>query len=145
MERIEGISEIKIIAPMMPIPSEIRIINDTKVPSSILLDASQLPKSIPIINMDIPETIGLKLIGDFPSEIRLNAEGIPDTIQVVGIPPVIELKGTIPDTIQLVMPEKPEIEMVYKGSPIDVKIQLDISKVTGEGDKVNCVSIVPCK
>jgi len=145
VERIEGISEIKIIAPMMPIPSEIRIINDTKVPSSILLDASQLPKSIPIINMDIPETIGLKLIGDFPSEIRLNAEGIPDTIQVVGIPPVIELKGTIPDTIQLVMPEKPEIEMVYKGSPIDVKIQLDISKVTGEGDKVNCVSIVPCK
>jgi PKD repeat protein len=145
IERIEGISEIRIIPPIMPIPSEIRIINDTRIPSSILLDASELPKSIPIVNLDIPESIGLKLIGDFPSEIKLNAEGIPDTIQVVGIPPVIELKGTIPDTIQLVMPEKPEIEMVYKGAPIDVKIQLDISKITGEGDKVNCVSIVPCK
>lgn len=145
VERIEGISEIKIIPPIMPIPSEIKIISEAKIPSSILLDASELPKSIPIVNMDIPESIGLKLIGDFPSEIKLNAEGIPDTIQVVGIPPVIELKGTIPDTIQLVMPEKPEIEMVYKGAPIDVKIQLDISKVTGEGDKLNCVSIVPCK
>ena len=145
IERIEGISEIRIISPVMQIPSEIRIINDAKIPSSILLDVSELPKSIPIINMDIPESIGLRLMGDFPSEIKLNAEGIPDTIQVVGIPPVIELKGTIPDTIRLIMPEKPEIEMVYKGAPIDVKIQLDISKLTGDGDKVNCVSIVPCK
>ena len=145
VEKIEGISEIKIIPPINPIPSEIKIINETKIPSSIFLDASQLPKSIPVTNLDIPKSIGLKMLDDFPSEIRLNAEGIPSTIQVVGIPPVIELKGTIPSTIQLLMPEKPEIEMVYKGAPIDVKIQLDVSKLTGEGDKVNCVSIVPCK
>ena len=43
------------------------------------------------------------------------------------------------------MPEKPEIEMVYKGAPIDVKIQLDISKITGDDQKLNCVAIVPCK
>ena len=43
------------------------------------------------------------------------------------------------------MPEKPEIEMVYKGAPIDVKIQLDISKIAGDDQKLNCVAIVPCK
>jgi hypothetical protein len=42
------------------------------------------------------------------------------------------------------MPEKPEVELVYKGAPIDVKIQLDVNRLTGEGEKLQCVAIVPC-
>ena len=64
-------------------------------------------------------------------------------IQVVGIPPSIELIG--PSEIKLVMPDKPEIELVYKGAPIDVKINLDISRLTGEDGNAQCVTIVPCK
>jgi hypothetical protein len=43
------------------------------------------------------------------------------------------------------MPDNPEIELVYKGAPIDVKINLDISRLTGDPDSGNCVAIVPCK
>lgn len=134
------------------IPQEIRLVSDipkeikinSNVPSVIKLDSSSLPESIKVID-NIPEFINLKIPDNFPSEIKLNTSSLPNEIKVVGIPPVIELSGSIPSTIQLVMPEKPEIEMVYKGPPIDVKIELDISKITGEDGKVNCVSIVPCK
>jgi PKD repeat protein len=145
LESISGIPEqIQIVAPNVFIPSEIKLISDTIVPSSITLDASGVP-SVITIESNIPQFIGLKIPEDFPKEIKLDASEIPKQIQVVGIPPVIELKGNVPSTIQLVMPEKPEIEMVYKGAPIDVKIQLDISKVAGDGQNLNCVAIVPCK
>jgi hypothetical protein len=153
--KIEIPEEIKISGSGLSIPSEIKIISEALIPSSISLDASGLPSSIFLdssgvpsvikLESNIPQFIGLKIPDNFPTEIKLNASEIPDQIQVVGIPPVIELKGNIPSTIQLVMPEKPEIEMVYKGAPIDVKIQLDISKVTGDGQNLNCVAIVPCK
>lgn len=136
--------QIKIISPDFVIPSEIKLTSDSKIPSAIKLDCSGVPSSIKI-ESDIPEFIGLKIPDDFPREIKINASEIPSQIQVVGIPPVIELKGSIPSTIQLLMPEKPEIEMVYKGAPIDVKVQLDISKIAGDGQNLNCVAIVPCK
>jgi hypothetical protein len=131
--------EIKLVSEL---PKEIKINSD--LPSFIKLDCSGLPDKIKVVD-DIPEFINLKIPDNFPSEIKLNTSSLPDEIRVVGIPPIIEISGSIPSTIQLVMPEKPEIEMVYKGAPIDVKVQLDISKVTGEDGKVNCVSIVPCK
>jgi hypothetical protein len=74
----------------------------------------------------------------------LDASEIPDKIQVVGIPKHISLVGEIPSEIKLVMPDKPEVELVYKGAPIDVKIQLDVNRLTGEGEKLQCVAIVPC-
>ena len=145
IEQIQNIpEEIRIVSPNLFIPSEIRLVSEGIIPSSIKLDSSGVPSVIKL-ESNIPEFIGLKIPDNFPTEIKLNASEIPDQIQVVGIPPVIELKGEIPSTIQLVMPEKPEIEMVYKGAPIDVKIQLDISKVAGDGQNLNCVAIVPCK
>jgi hypothetical protein len=155
--KIEIPEEIKIFGSGLSIPSEIKIISEALIPSSISLDASGLPSSIFLdssgvpsvikLESNIPQFIGLKIPDNFPTEIKLNASEIPDQIQVVGIPPVIELKGSVPSTIQLVMPEKPEVEMVYRGAPVplDVKIQLDISKVTGDGQNLNCVAIVPCK
>jgi hypothetical protein len=141
--KIEGISEIKITQDYK-IPSEIKIINDSFIPTSISVD-SNIPEVIQIKNYDIPEFIPIKVPEDFPREIFLNASGIPKEIQVVGVPSVIQLQGYIPSTIQLLMPENPEIELVYKGAPIDVKVELDLTKLTGEGNKTNCVSIVPCQ
>jgi hypothetical protein len=78
----------------------------------------------------------------FPT-IKIDATGIPDKIQVVGIPSAIELVG--PSEIKLVLPEKPEIELVYKGAPIEVKVNLDVSRLTGEGENAQCFALVPCK
>ena len=103
----------------------------TDVPSSITLDVKDLPQSI---KLEVPES--------FP-KIQIDASGIPDQIQVVGIPSTIELVGA-PSEIKLVMPEKPEIELVYRGSPIDVKVNLDISRLTGEDGNQQCFALVPC-
>ena len=127
---IEIPSEIKIVA--QGLPSEIKVVAES-LPSSISIDASNLPN---FIRLEVPD--------DFPRTIKIDASEIPDKIQVVGIPPQIELVGSIPSEIKLVMPDKPEIEMVYKGAPIDVKIELDISKLNGDDKKGNCVAIVPC-
>ncbi len=144
IEKVDLPDQIKIIAPDVRLPSEIKIVSEADIPKSIFLDATSVPTIIQI-KSDIPEFIGLNIPDNFPREIKIDASGIPSQIQVVGIPPVIEINGNIPSTIQLLMPEKPEIEMVYKGAPIDVKIQLDISKITGDDQKLNCVAIVPCK
>lgn len=144
IEKVDIPEQIKIIAPDVRLPSEIKIVSEADIPKSIFLDATSVPTIIQI-KSDIPEFIGLNIPENFPREIKIDASGIPSQIQVVGIPPVIEINGNIPSTIQLLMPEKPEIEMVYKGAPIDVKIQLDISKITGDDQKLNCVAIVPCK
>ena len=125
------------------IPKEIKITSDNII-SEIKLVAENLPSTIKL-ESDLPKFIRLDIPEDFPRSIKIDASGIPDKIQVVGIPPSIEIVGNIPSEIKLVMPEKPEIELVYKGSPIDVKIQLDISKLNGENNsKQQCVAIVPC-
>jgi hypothetical protein len=143
IDKIEGISEIKITKDFS-LPSEIKIVNDSFIPSSIFVE-SKIPEVIQLKNYDIPEFIPLKVQEDFPREILLNASGVPKEIQVVGVPSVIQLQGYIPSVIQLLMPENPEIELVYKGSPIDVKVELDLTKLNGDGNKTNCVSIVPCQ
>jgi len=126
-----------------PIPTEIRVAHD--LPQSISLITTDLPTSITLDSSTVPTVIALAVPDKFPTVITVNASGIPDTIQVVGVPSTIELIGSVPSIIQLVMPEKPEVELVYRGAPIDVKIQLDVSKLTGEdGQDLPCVAIVPC-
>ena len=141
--RVEApkIPDIKIIGPATPLPSEIRIVSDS-IPSFIELVAYSLPKSIILDTASLPRSIKLEVPESFPS-IKIDASGIPTSIQVVGIPSSIELIGA-PSEIRLVMPEKPEIELVYKGAPIDVKINLDISRLTGDDGNAQCVAIVPC-
>ena len=140
--RVESpkIPDIKIIGPEKPLPKEIRVIADN-IPSAIELVCHGLPKSIMLDVSDLPKSIKLDVPENFPA-IKIDASGIPDKIQVVGIPPSIELVG--PSEIKLVLPDKPEIELVYKGAPIDVKINLDISRLTGEDGNAQCVAIVPC-
>jgi hypothetical protein len=141
--RVEGfqMQDIRILPPETPLPSVITI-DAASVPSSIELKAVDLPSAIKLDASGLPSTIMLE-IPEAMRTIKIDASGIPDKIQVIGIPSVIELIGA-PSQIQLVMPENPEIELVYRGAPIDVKINLDMSKLTGEDGKGQCVAIVPC-
>ncbi len=127
---------------MKEIPSEIKITHN--IPQSITLVTMDLPSKIMLDSSMLPTTITLDIPKEFPTIIMLDTSGIPDVIQVAGIPSVIELLGTIPSQIQMVMPEKPEIELVYKGAPIDMKIHLDTSKLTGEDGDGQCFRLVPC-
>ena len=143
VEAINIPSSIKIDAGKFSLPSEIKIVAE-EIPTKIeLVSKFEIPSKIDLI-ANLPSSIKLELADNFPSVFKLEAIGIPEKIQVTGIPSTIELVGA-PSEIKLVMPEKPEIEMVYKGAPIDVKINLDISKLTGENENLNCVAIVPCK
>ena len=121
-------------------PREIKLVADG-IPSTIELVAD-IPSSIRIDSSDMPSFIKLTLPDEMPT-LKIDASQIPSQIQVIGIPSTIELVGA-PSEIKLVLPDEPEIELVYKGAPIDVKINLDISRLTGDENNQNCVSIVPC-
>jgi hypothetical protein len=129
------------LGPEIPLPSVISL-NADKVPSTIELTAGNLPSAIKLDASSLPTAIKLEVPSVFP-DIKIDASRLPTIIQVVGIPSTIELTGA-PSEIKLVLPEKPEIELVYKGAPIDVKINLDVSRLTGEGGDGQCVMIVPC-
>lgn len=135
------IPNIKIDVPNFNIPEEIKL-NYEGLPSSIELVANSLPKSISLDTSGLPKSIPLEVPKEFP-KIKIDASDIPDKIQVVGIPSTIELVGA-PSEIKLVLPEKPEIELVYRGAPIDVKVNLDIGRLTGDSENAQCVAIVPC-
>jgi hypothetical protein len=143
-------SEIKIIPPEIPniemvhdLPEKINLQFSEKIPDKIELAAPESPIKLDV--SDIPEAIKLEVPKDFPKVITLDASGIPEKIQVVGVPSTIEILHDIPDKIEMVMPENPKVEMVYEGSPIDVKIDLNVEKLMGEGEEGgNCVMIVPC-
>lgn len=145
---------IQVIAPEIPteikvtglelIPREIRVLPPEQ-DMVVKLDATEMPKTVTLDASDVPTVIKLQVDENFPKTILLDASQVPDKIQVVGIPPAIEIIGNIPTEIQLKMPENPEIEMVYKGAPLELKITLDTSKLTGEGETAQCVAIVPCK
>jgi len=122
------------------LPKEISLVAAANFPKTIELIADNVPRSILLDASEIPPYIHIGVPVDFPKEIKLDASDIPKEIKVVGIPNYIELIG--PSEIKLVVPE---IEMVYKGAsiPVDVKIELDVSKLTNSDGK-NCVQILPC-
>ena len=62
----------------------------------------------------------------------MEAFGIPSTLQVTGIPPAIEIVGNIPSTIQLLMPENPTIELVYKGAPFELGMAPTLEKLLSQ-------------
>lgn len=134
---------IQIFGPDHPIPDIITIKADD-VPRQIELIAKNIPDKILLVpTQPIPERILVEQIRPIPERIIVEAD-IPHTLMVEGIPDSISLK--IPENvgIPLLIPEKmPEMELVYKGSPIEVKITLDevLSKNT---DGRNCVMITPC-
>ena len=122
--------DIKIVGPEKQLPDSISLVSELKIPEKIVLEHN------------LPETIQLEA----PKNLKLDVE-LPDSLRVTGIPDVIEVMGNIPSIIQLVMPEKPEVEMVYRGSPIEMKIEMDPSSLMSEdedGNKRQCFMFVPC-
>lgn len=116
--------QIKLVGPT--IPSEITIRGD--IPKSIEI-THNLPEKIVVDASDIPRKIMVEPVADFPSVIRFEVVGMPQTLQVTGIPKTIEIIENIPRTIQLVMPENPEVIMKWNGVPVEMKASPDLEKL----------------
>lgn len=136
---------IEIISPKIPLPERISIVAESNIPSVIEIKGYDIPKTIILDASNLPKSIPIEVPDNFPKSIKIDASDIPSVMHVIGIPQTIEIKG-IPEYLELKMPENPEVELVYKGSPIplDVKVHLDISSIASDELKKNCVAIVPC-
>lgn len=156
---------IKVDFEEVKIPTEIQIFGpETPIPTSIRFDASEVPESVDLIYKGQPIPID---ITGFPKSISVElSEKIPDSILIEmpqPIPEKIILQSELPDRIVLdapksimleipenigipvIFPEKmPELEVVYKGSPIELKITMD-QIMSQQADGKNCVMIVPCQ
>lgn len=128
--KVDRIPDIKILGPDKPLPQTIRIVG-------------HLPETIRLEAFDLPSRILVEPADNFPRTIHLEAVGIPDTLRVVGIPEAIEVIGNIPSTIQLVMPDNPVVELVYRGGAIP--IELPLQKTLGDEGGPADVAVVPAK
>jgi hypothetical protein len=126
------IPDIRIVGPVKPLPERINIVGGDSIPDKIHLVATDVPRTIKLDATDVPRRILVEPAANFPSVIRMEAFGIPDTLRVTGIPPTIELVGNIPSTIQLVMPEDPTIELVYKGAPFEIGLRPEVEKLLSQ-------------
>lgn len=160
-------SEIKIIPPEIPdvrivhdVPTEITVkfpefpnlkfdvpeFRDVKIlppETQLTIEAVGIPRFITLESKTpIPDRIELYSSVEIPEKIVLEHD-IPRVIRVEGLPDIIRVEHDIPSVIRVEMPEKPEIELVYKGSPIPVQVQLDVQKALGDKDNPLHVAIVP--
>lgn len=142
-------TDIKIHGPDSPIPNSINLVGED-IPDEIELvwrgDPIELKLSTEIptsIKIEMEHPIPEKIVVEVP-EIKIDASEIPRTITING-PKTIEL--VIPENIGIpvTFPETmPQIEMVYKGSPVEVKISMDEIMASDEEGKYPCVMMVPC-
>jgi hypothetical protein len=145
------------------IPTDIVIHGpETPLPNSIRLNGDELPEDIDLVYRgkgikldtedvtvklevpeDMPTTILVEMPVPIPEKIILDASELPDKIILEapeGIPVIIPENAGIP----LLMPEEmPEVEMVWRGSPIEVKITMD-EVMDKDAAGQNCVMISPC-
>lgn len=136
------------------IPDSIRIFGpETPIPDSIEIKADGIPRQLELVAKNIPEKIILEPSTPIPTKIIVEQihpiperiivqTDIPERLIVEGIPDTIELKP--PEGIPLLFPEKmPEIELVYKGSPIEVKVDLS-NVITKDNEGRPCFMMTPC-
>ncbi len=143
-----NIPDIKIHGPDEPIPTIIRL-DSSEVPEEIGLvyRGGEIPVKVDTqITLKVESTIPEKIIVEIPTPI-------PDRILIEhNLPSVIELQGptsiplSIPDDfgVPLLFPDKmPDVELVYRGAPIEFKITMD-PIIMQNSDGKNCVMITPC-
>jgi hypothetical protein len=140
-------SEVFVRTPVFPdIKFEIPEFRDIKIlppETQLTIEAIGIPDSIKLEStVKIPERIELFVPVKIPEKITIE-HNLPSVIRVEGLPDVIRLEHNLPTFIELKLPEKPEIELVYKGSPIPVQIQLDIQKLADD-ENYPCVALIPC-
>lgn len=144
-------TDIKIHGPESPIPDSIvfdasdliEAIERLEAISPIKIDASDIPQTIKVeMEKTIPNTIIVEMPKPIPEKIIVESN-IPDKIILegpAGIPLLLPEEFALP----VKFPDKmPEVELVWKGSPIEVKITMD-QIVNKESDGKQCVMIVPC-
>jgi hypothetical protein len=151
-----NIPDIKIHGPDEPIPTEIRLdtsdlpteMNLNYVgPDKLTVDATSIPANIVVEMIEpIPHKIVVEQIKPIPEEIFINADSLPREITVTGVPDFIELKMPENFGIPVIFPEEmPQLELVYKGAPIEFKITMDEITGNSDDDDSPCVKIVPCQ
>lgn len=124
------------------LPTKIELVG-MNIPSIVTV-VSDIPSIITVVST-LPNTIELVGMEKIPSSIYLDASGIPDSIKMVGAPQTIELKG--PESIKLVLDENVEVPLVYKGPPIEMKIEMPKEWLGEDGDdgEYPCFRLIPCK
>jgi len=140
---------IKIYGPDTPLPTSISIdgmpeeVDLVYRGGPIPVDASAVPQIIRLVpDKAIPERIIVEQLRPLPDRIAVEYVG-PTTLTLEPPPPIPIL---VPEGVGLpvIFPEKmPELEVVWKGAPIEVKVTMDdILPRNREGR--NCVMITPC-
>lgn len=141
--------DIKIHGPDDPIPTSINIVGES-IPDEIDLVYKGGPIEVEVeLKTEMPKSIKVEVEGNIPERIVVEAPekigvDMPSTITVEGIPDTIGLE--IPENIGIPLilpPEMPQVEMVYKGTPVEVKISMDEIMAKDEEGQ-NCVMITPC-
>ena len=135
---------IPIIGPEKALPEQIAVVNKD-VPTTIGVEARGFPDKIIVEpTQPIPDRILVELVSPIPDRIVVDAQGIPTIIQVTGFPESIPVTG-LEKGLQLLPPETmPQVEMVYRGGPVEMKLVMDKPLPGTPGDRTNCVMIVPC-
>lgn len=159
--KVDMPESVKIDATEVDIPENIHIHGpDNPIPDSIRLDGNELPEAIELIyegdpipvKVETEVTVSIEQLDKLPEkifvevpeslpDIKIDASAIPNSI-ALDAPRAIQLE--IPEGIPLLLPEEmPEVELVYKGSPIELKVTLDeVMDKNAQGN--NCVMITPC-
>jgi hypothetical protein len=133
--------EIKIYGPESPIPNSISF-DGPPIPDHITV-SHNLPTEIEIKGAEkIPAKIEIEFTNTIPNTITVQHD-IPSIITVEGCPHTIEVTG-FPQGIQLLPPETmPQVEMVYRGSPVELKLNME--EIIGRTeDRKNCFMLTPC-
>lgn len=145
-------TDIKIHGPDSPIPNFITFnasdlidaIGKLENISPIKIDFSSIPDTIKIeMEKELPNKIFIEMLKPIPEKIVIESN-IPDRIILdcpAGIPLLLPDEFVLPVKFPDVMPE---IELVYKGSPIEVKITMD-EIIPKNQDGQQCFMLVPCK
>jgi hypothetical protein len=129
-------TDITIHGPVTPLPTMIEVVNKN-VPTQIEVVCPDLPRKIELeLTSEIPKRILVEIPTPIPTTIFVDGSGIPTTLTVEGFPKGIPV--LFPD-------EMPKIELVYKGSPIEMKISMDEIMTTADGEKRPCFALVPCQ
>jgi hypothetical protein len=150
-------TEIKILPPEEPMEVKLNtadlkdiFLKNFDIPDQIFLTKDKsLEEGIKLlvldkIKLDTSETVKLELINPLPNSIYLDTSGLPSSIKVEGMIDTIKVEG-IPDFLKVQFPEKmPEIDLVYRGGPIEMKLVMDNMITTNEDGTTNCVMLVPC-
>ena len=114
---------------------------ESNVPETIMLVSEDIPKSIPV-EWKGPDRLTLEILNPLPERLVMEMVGLPESIPVIGFPDSIPVVG-FPESIPLELPKEP-VEMVYKGAPIEVKINMDQITKSAQDGTGPCFMLVPC-